>query len=144
MFKHQVRALGTQIGLSTSFTSRQPFPGPGLLIRCEAPVTPENIEICRMGEDILHQYLSSQQIYPWQSLFILLKSKAVGVKGDSRVYQHVGVVKLVDSIDGISTTSFPISHAQENEITLNLVNKLPISRVLFDKTPKPPGTIEWQ
>ena len=97
-----------------------------------------------MGEERLHEFLASNELYPWQSMFVLLNSKAVGVKGDSRVYQHVGVVKLVESTDGISATPFPITAEQEKEITLSLVNNLPISRVLFDKTPKPPGTIEWQ
>ena len=139
-----MRALGTEIGLSHQFTSRQPFPGPGLSIRCEAPVTRENINICRLAEEKLHEFLQNHKIFPWQSLFVLLNSKAVGVKGDARVYQKVGVVKLVDSWDGISATSFALSPQQEKEITLSLVNNLPLSRVLFDKTPKPPGTIEWQ
>ena len=144
LFKHQVRTLGVKLGLSSSFIHRQPFPGPGLAIRCEAPVTRENINLVRKGEEILFSFIVKNNLFPWQSMFVLLNSKAVGVKGDARVYQHVGVVKMVESQDGISATSFNLTHSQEKELTLELVNNLPIARVLFDKTPKPPGTIEWQ
>jgi len=151
LYKDEVRVLGEKLGLSKEIYERQPFPGPGLAIRIVGEATQERAKIAREACAIVEEEIEKavdrkEMTKPWQYFAVLLSSKAVGVHGDVRAYQHIVVVRSVESLDGMSAAYSKIPHQVLEKISVRITNTLKddVSRVVFDITNKPPGTIEYE
>jgi GMP synthase (glutamine-hydrolysing) len=151
LYKDEVRIVGRALGLPAELYERQPFPGPGLAVRIIGEATPENARIvreaCAMVEEEIEKAAANERMNrPWQYFAVLLPCKAVGVHGDVRAYGHVVVVRAVESLDGMSAAYSKIPHEVLETISVRITNTLKddVSRVVFDITNKPPGTIEYE
>jgi GMP synthase (glutamine-hydrolysing) len=147
LFKDEVRALGVTLGLPASMVERQPFPGPGLAIRIMGDVNAKRLAILRDTDRILQEEVlaAALQDHIWQYFTVLLNTKSVGVQGDMRVYEEVVAIRAVTSTDGMTADfariDFNVLAAISNRITNEVRG---VSRVVYDITSKPPGTIEWE
>lgn len=151
LYKDEVRIVGKALGLPSELYERQPFPGPGLAVRIVGEATAENARIVReacaiVEEEIEKAVAKGEMSKPWQYFAVLLPCKAVGVHGDVRVYGRVVVVRSVESLDGMSAAYSKIPHEVLERISVRISNTLKddVSRVVFDVTNKPPGTIEYE
>jgi len=147
LFKDEVRALGKELGVNPDFIRQHPFPGPGLAVRIVGEITNERLRIVRDADAILLEEIRKARLYNrlWQAFAILLPVRAVGVMGDRRTYQRVVVIRLVESVDGMTADWFPAESHLLSRISNRIVNEIDgINRVLYDITSKPPGTIEWE
>lgn len=147
LFKDEVRALAEELGVDREFIFQHPFPGPGLAVRIVGEIKPERIELLRKSDEILLQEIKRAGIYwkLWQAFVVLLPVKSVGVMGDRRTYQSVVVVRLVQSVDGMTADWFPADSQLLSRISNRIVNEVDgVNRVVYDITSKPPGTIEWE
>jgi len=151
LYKDEVRMVGKELGLPKEIYERQPFPGPGLAVRIIGEATREKAEIvreaCAIVEEEIENAVKSGKIQkPWQYFAVLLPSKTVGVHGDVRAYGYVIVVRSVDSIDAMSAAYSKMPHDLLEKISVRITNTLKdsVTRVVFDITNKPPGTIEYE
>jgi GMP synthase (glutamine-hydrolysing) len=147
LFKDEVRILGKELGVDPDFIRQHPFPGPGLAVRVVGEVTEERLRIVREADAILLEEIRRARLYNqlWQAFAVLLPVKSVGVMGDRRTYQRVVVIRLVQSVDGMTADWFPAESHLLSRISNRIVNEIDgINRVLYDITSKPPGTIEWE
>ena len=147
LFKDEVRALAVELGADKAFVSQHPFPGPGLAVRIVGPIDREALRIVRAADDIVVHEVRAAGCYDrlWQAFAVLLPVRTVGVMGDQRTYQQVVVVRLVQSVDGMTADWFQAPHALLSRISTRIVNEVAgVNRVVFDITSKPPGTIEWE
>ena len=149
LYKDEVRKVARYLGGKAS--ERQPFPGPGLSVRCLGEVTPENIEIvreaCFIVEDEIRKAAEANKMeLPWQYFAALLPSKSVGVQGDRRAYGRTIVVRAVGSIDGMTAEFARIPLDVLDRISRRITNTMKdqVNRVVYDITNKPPATIEWE
>jgi GMP synthase (glutamine-hydrolysing) len=147
LFKDEVRALALELGVNRSFVRQHPFPGPGLAVRIVGAVDREGLAILREADDILLHEVRRAGFYDklWQAFAVLLPVRSVGVMGDQRTYQQVVVIRLVQSVDGMTAGWFPAPAAFLARVSTRIVNEVRgVNRVVFDVTSKPPGTIEWE
>jgi len=147
LFKDEVRALALELGMDKDFVSEHPFPGPGLAVRIVGEVNEESLEILRDAEEIVIEEVRKAGVYRklWQAFAVLLPVKSVGVMGDQRTYQRVVVVRLIQSVDGMTANWFPAAPSLLARISTRIVNEVKgVNRVVYDVTTKPPGTIEWE
>lgn len=147
LFKDEVRALGRELGLPASFIGRQPFPGPGLAIRCPGEITREKLDILRRADAIYIDQIRKHGLYDeiWQAFVAILPVRTVGVMGDSRTYDFACALRAVTSVDGMTADYYPFSHEFLGETATRIINEVQgINRVTYDITSKPPGTIEWE
>jgi GMP synthase (glutamine-hydrolysing) len=147
LFKDEVRKLGRELGLPEKFTSRHPFPGPGLSIRIPGEVTQEKLDILRKADQIYLEEIRRAGLYDsiWQAFAVLLPVRTVGVMGDYRTYEYVCALRAVTSIDGMTADFYPFDMKFLAAVSTRIVNEVQgINRVVYDVTSKPPGTIEWE
>ena len=147
LFKDEVRALGRELGLPTSFIGRHPFPGPGLAIRCPGEITREKLEILRKADAVYIDQIRKHGLYDeiWQAFVAILPVRTVGVMGDGRTYDFACALRAVTSVDGMTADYYPFTHAFLGETATRIINEVQgINRVTYDITSKPPGTIEWE
>jgi GMP synthase (glutamine-hydrolysing) len=147
LFKDEVRALGRELGLPEALLRRHPFPGPGLAVRILGEVTREKADLLRKADAIFLEEITAAGLYDaiWQAFAVLLPVRTVGVMGDARTYDHVLALRAVTSTDGMTADSYPFDHAFLAEVAARIVNEVRgLSRVVYDVTSKPPGTIEWE
>jgi GMP synthase (glutamine-hydrolysing) len=147
LFKDEVRALAAELGVDREFISQHPFPGPGLAVRIVGEVTRERITILREADRILLGEVRKARLYPklWQAFAVLLPVRSVGVMGDQRTYHQVVVLRLVQSVDGMTANWYPIEPRVLSRISTRIVNEVQgVNRVVYDITTKPPATIEWE
>ena len=147
LFKDEVRALGHELGLPTSFIGRHPFPGPGLAIRCPGEITREKLDILRNADAVYIDQIRKHGLYDeiWQAFAAILPVRTVGVMGDGRTYDYACALRAVTSVDGMTADYYPFTHEFLSETATRIINEVPgINRVFYDITSKPPGTIEME
>lgn len=147
LFKDEVRLAGTELGLPPEMLHRQPFPGPGLAIRIIGEVTAEKLEILRAADWVVMDEIKADGLYDklWQSFAVLTDTRAVGVMGDQRTYQHVVALRAVTSEDAMTADWARLPYDTLARIANRIVNESSsVNRVVYDVTSKPPGTIEWE
>ncbi|MBI2718989.1 MAG: glutamine-hydrolyzing GMP synthase [Rhizobiales bacterium] len=147
LFKDEVRLLGQELGLPQHFVGRHPFPGPGLAIRIPGEVGPEALDLLRRADRIYLDEIRKAGLYDaiWQAFAVLTPVRSVGVMGDARTYDRVLALRAVTSTDGMTAESFPFDHSFLTHVATRIINEVKgISRVVYDVTSKPPGTIEWE
>ena len=151
LYKDEVRVVGKHLGLPEEIYQRQPFPGPGLAVRIVGEANAESARVVReacavVEEEIEKAVKNGEMARPWQYFAVLLPCKTVGVHGDVRAYGYVVSVRSVESLDGMSASYSEIPHFVLERISVRITNTLKdeVSRVVYDVTNKPPGTIEYE
>ncbi len=147
MFKDEVRVAGAYLGMPRDFVWRQPFPGPGLAIRCLGEVTRERLETLRHADSVVDAEIRAAGLYDsvWQSFCVLLPVRSVGVMGDARTYEETCAVRAVTSTDGMTADWARLPHEVLARISTRIVNEVKgINRVVYDISSKPASTIEWE
>lgn len=154
LFKDEVRAVGTQLGLPDSIVWRQPFPGPGLAVRCLGEITWERLETLRAADAIFREELERAGMLridsegnggTSQSFAVLLPVKSVGVMGDNRTYEEVIALRAVTTDDFMTADWARLPYDLLARASSRIVNEVRgVNRVVYDITSKPPGTIEWE
>ncbi len=147
LFKDEVRAVGTQLGLPDSMVQRQPFPGPGLAIRIIGEVTSDRLDTLREADWIVIDEIKAAGLYRevWQSFAILTPLRSVGVMGDGRTYANVVAIRAVTSEDAMTADWAKLPYEVLGKISSRIVNEVPgVNRVVYDISSKPPATIEWE
>lgn len=147
LFKDEVRALGSALGLPKEVVWRQPFPGPGLGVRVLGEINKKNLDVLRRADAILHEVMMESDLYykVWQSFCVFLPVRTVGVMGDERTYDNVVAVRIVESKDAMTADWARIPYEVLQRISTRIINEVQgVNRVVYDISSKPPGTIEWE
>lgn len=147
LFKDEVRAVGEELGIAHELVWRQPFPGPGLAIRCLGDITPEKLEIIRESDWILREEIAKAELQEsiWQYFTVLPNIRSVGVMGDFRTYDYTVGIRAVTSVDGMTSDWARIPYDVLETISNRIVNEVKgVNRIVYDITSKPPSTIEWE
>ncbi|MBX2798104.1 MAG: glutamine-hydrolyzing GMP synthase [Myxococcales bacterium] len=147
LFKDEVRAVGAALGLSDERVWRQPFPGPGLAVRCLGALTPQRLDALRRADAIVREEIRQAGLEReiWQSFVVLLPVRSVGVMGDERTYEEAAVIRAVHSTDGMTADWVHLPYELLGRMSNRIINGVPgINRVAYDVSSKPPATIEWE
>ncbi len=147
LFKDEVRVVGEALGLPHEMVYRQPFPGPGLGVRCLGAITRDRLHALREADAILREEFDKNGLAEkvWQYFIGVPDMKSVGVKDDSRYEGWPAIIRAVNTKDAMTATIEEIPYSVLHHITNRITNEVDgINRVLFDLTPKPTGTIEWE
>jgi len=147
LFKDEVRVVGEALGLPRAMVYRQPFPGPGLGVRCLGAITRDRLEALREADAILREEFDKCGLAEnvWQYFIAIPDIKSVGVKYESRYEGWPAIIRAVNTTDAMSATIEEIPYPVLHKITKRITEEVEgINRVLYDLTPKPTGTIEWE
>ena len=147
LFKDEVRVVGKALGLPDNMVYRQPFPGPGLGVRCVGAITRDRLEAVRESDAILREEFAKAGLEGkvWQYFTIVPDFKSVGVRDNARSFEWPVILRAVNTVDAMTATVEPLEFALLQKITARIVSEVPgVNRVLYDLTPKPCGTIEWE
>jgi GMP synthase (glutamine-hydrolysing) len=147
LFKDEVRACGVELGLPYEMVYRQPFPGPGLGVRCLGAITRDRLEALRESDAILREEfaLAGLDKKVWQYFTVVPDFKSVGVRNNARSYDWPVIIRAVNTIDAMTATIEQIDWAILMKITDRILKEVPnINRVCYDMSPKPSATIEWE
>ena len=147
LFKDEVRVVGKELGLPDNMVYRQPFPGPGLGVRCTGAITRDRLEALRESDAILREEFAMNGLEGkvWQYFTIVPDYKSTGVKDNKRSWDWPVIIRAVNTRDAMTATIEEIPYELLHHITKRIITEVPgVNRVLYDLTPKPTGTIEWE
>ena len=147
LFKDEVRACGLELGLPYEMVYRQPFPGPGLGVRCLGAITRDRLEAVRESDAILREEFAKAGLDKkvWQYFTAVPDFKSVGVKNNARSFDWTVIIRAVNTIDAMTATIEPIDWDILQQITARILAEVPnVNRVCYDLSPKPSATIEWE
>lgn len=147
LYKYEVREVGAELGLSAHFLGRHPFPGPGLGVRCLEECTPERIHILQEADAIFIDALRREGLYDkiWQAGAILLPVHSTGVKDGCRTFGNVVALRAVNSVDAVTAEVIDLPFEFLQQVCKDIVAQVEgVGRVVYDISPKPPATIEWE
>ena len=147
LYKDEVRMVGKALGLPDSMVYRQPFPGPGLGVRCLGAITKSRLEAVRESDAILRDEFQKNGLDEkvWQYFTVVPEFKSVGVKDGKRTYEYPVIIRAVNTVDAMTATVFDVPFDVLHHITNRITNEVEnVNRVVYDLTPKPTGTIEWE
>ncbi len=147
LYKDEVRVVGKALGLPDAMVYRQPFPGPGLGVRCLGAITRDRLEAVRESDAILREEFAKNGLEGkvWQYFTAVPDFKSVGVKDDMRTYAYPVIIRAVNTVDAMTATVENVPFELLQHITKRITTEVKnVNRVLFDLTPKPSGTIEWE
>lgn len=147
LYKDEVRVVGRALGLPAEMVDRQPFPGPGLGVRCLGAITRDRLHSLRESDAILREEFDKSGLTGkvWQFFTVVPDFKSVGVRNDQRCYEYPVIIRAVNTVDAMTATIERIDWAVLQTITDRILTEVPgVNRVCYDLTPKPIGTIEWE
>lgn len=147
LYKDEVRVVGNALGLPDGMVYRQPFPGPGLGVRCLGAITRDRLECVRESDAILREEFAKNGLEGkvWQYFTAVPEFRSVGVKDGRRTYAYPVIIRAVNTVDAMTATVENIPFELLEHITNRITNEVEgVNRVLYDLTPKPCGTIEWE
>ena len=147
LFKDEVRVIGRELGLPESMVERQPFPGPGLGVRCLGAITRDRLEALREADAILRAEFAQAGLEGkvWQYFVSVPDFRATGVRDGKRAYEWPAIIRAVNTVDAMTAEVPELDWALLKKITARILTEVPgICRVVYDLTPKPTGTIEWE
>ena len=147
LFKDEVRVVGKALGLPDSMVFRQPFPGPGLGVRCLGAITRDRLEAVRESDAILREEFAKHGLEGkvWQYFTVGPDFKSTGVRDNARTFDWPVILRAVNTVDAMTATVEDVPFPLLQEITARITSEVKgVNRVLFDLTPKPSGTIEWE
>ena len=147
LFKDEVRACGVELGLPHSMVYRQPFPGPGLGVRCPGAITRDRLEAVRESDAILREEFEKAGLDKkvWQYFTVVPNFKSVGVRNNARCFEYMVIIRAINTIDAMSATIERIDWDVLQRITDRILSEVPnVNRVCYDMSPKPPATIEYE
>lgn len=147
LYKDEVRVVGKELGLPDSMVYRQPFPGPGLGVRCLGAITRDRLEAVRESDAILREEFSKNGLEGkvWQYFTVVPDFKSVGIKDNARTFEYPVIIRAVNTKDAMTATVEDVPFSLLQHITERITHEVEgVNRVLYDLTPKPSGTIEWE
>ena len=147
LFKDEVRVIGRELGLPESMVERQPFPGPGLGVRCLGAITRDRLEALREADALLRAEFAQAGLEGkvWQYFVSVPDFRATGVRDGKRAYEWPAIIRAVNTVDAMTAEVPELDWALLKKITARILTEVPgICRVVYDLTPKPTGTIEWE
>ena len=147
LYKDEVRVVGKELGLPDGMVYRQPFPGPGLGVRCVGAITRDRLEALRSSDAILREEFAKNGLEGkvWQYFTVVPDFKSTGILNGKRTFDWPVIIRAVNSVDATSATIEEIPYPLLHHITRRITSEVPgVNRVLYDLTPKPTGTIEWE
>lgn len=145
LYKNEVRELGWHLGLPAVFTERQPFPGPGLAVRCIGEVTKEKLDVLRDADAIFREEIDVSDARPDQYFAVLIDRRSVGVRENARTYGYTVALRAVKTNDFVKCEYIPLPHNLLSRVSERITGEIPaVNRVVYDITNKPPATIEWE
>ncbi len=147
LYKDEVRVVGKELGLPDNMVFRQPFPGPGLGVRCLGAITKDRLEAVRESDAILREEFANHGLQGkvWQYFTAIPDFKSVGVKDDKRAYEYPVIIRAVNTVDAMTATVENVPFEVLQIITNRILTEVKgVNRVVYDLTPKPCGTIEWE
>ncbi len=147
LYKYEVREVGAALGLDAHFLGRHPFPGPGLGVRCLEELTPERVHILQEADAVFIDALREAGLYDeiWQAAAILLPVHSTGIKDGKRTYENVIALRAVNSRDAVTAEVINLPFDFLQKVATEIIEKVDgVNRVVYDISPKPPSTIEWE
>jgi len=147
LYKFEVREVGAELGLDSYFLGRHPFPGPGLGVRCLEELTPERIHILQEADAVFINALRREGLYDkiWQAAVVLLPVRSTGVKDGRRTYDNVVALRAVNSVDAVTAEVVHLPMDFLIKVAEEIISQVDgVNRVVYDCSPKPPATIEWE
>lgn len=147
LFKDEVRVVGKALGLPDSMVFRQPFPGPGLGVRCLGAITRDRLEAVRESDAILREEFAKNGLEGkvWQYFTVVPDFKSTGIRDNARTFDWPVIIRAVNTVDAMTATVEDVPFSLLQHITARITAEVKgVNRVLFDLTPKPSGTIEWE
>ncbi len=147
LFKDEVRMVGRELGLPANMVDRQPFPGPGLGVRCPGAITRDRLEAVRESDAILREEFAKNGLEGkvWQYFTVVPDFKSTGIKNGKRTFDWPCIIRAINTVDVVEVTVEHLSNELLDHLAARITSEVPgINRVLFDYTPKPPATVEYE
>lgn len=145
LYKDEVRIVGEALGLPKDMVYRQPFPGPGLGVRCVGAITKDRLEALREADAIVREEIEKLKVKPWQYFCVIPDMKSTGVKDGKRYMGWAAIIRAVNTKDAVTAKSYELPYKTLYKIRDRIIKEVPgINRVLWDYSDKPVSTIEWE